>query len=116
MWRQCCKESEDDPSMISVKKSYFRNVLNTYYNIGFGSPQTDVFSTYLQLKEKIKAEKDRDMKNKLIISCDCRKNHAMLRIPDQAIYYSRQLYTYNFAAVTGSSDSKLSTVNVFAYT
>ncbi|KAL3289804.1 hypothetical protein HHI36_023196 [Cryptolaemus montrouzieri] len=52
VWRQYYKESEDDPSLISV----------TCYNIGFGSHQTDFCSTCLQLEEKIEAEKDGDLK------------------------------------------------------
>lgn len=36
------------------KENYFRHIFNTDYDIGFGSPRTNVCSTCLQLTEKIK--------------------------------------------------------------
>lgn len=65
MWRQYCKEMKTDPSMIMVKESYFRHIFNTCYNIGFGSPRTDVCSTCLQLAGKIKVAKGEELKMKL---------------------------------------------------
>lgn len=141
MWRQYCKKAESDTSFIMVKKSYFCRIFNTCYNIGFGSPRTDVCSTCLQLSERIKKEKDEKVKQNLLterrihklrakaffsmleeereglktISFDCQKNQPMPKIPDQSAYYSRQLYTYNFAVVTGSSHSSLSKENVTLY-
>lgn len=50
-----------------------------------------------------------------IISFDWQKNQAMPKIPDQFVYYSRQLYTYNFAAVSGTSHSPRSKENDFVY-
>lgn len=37
------------------------------------------------------------------------------KIPDQSTYYSRQIYLYNCTVVEGSSKSKLTKNNVFAY-
>ncbi|CAH1101800.1 unnamed protein product [Psylliodes chrysocephalus] len=101
---------------VPVKESYFRNIFITKYNLGFGSPRTDVCSTCLQLTEKIKACSDKDVKANLVIqrrvhsliskaffrllreqdegieifSFDCQKNQVLSRIPDQQAYYSRQ--------------------------
>lgn len=49
-----------------VKLSYFRYIFNNFYNLGFGSPRTDVCSTCLELEEKIKTELDTSMKSLLI--------------------------------------------------
>lgn len=124
-----------------VKLSYFRHVFNTSYNIGFGTPKTDVCSTCLELKEKIKIEIDPIKKNLLmikkrvhslrakaffeklgsapegvkIISFDCQKNLPLPKLPDQSTYYSRQLYYYNLTMVEGTSSGALSKDNVFAY-
>lgn len=38
------------------------------------------------------------------------------RIPDQATYYSRQIYIFNLTIVQGSSKHKLIKDNVFSYT
>lgn len=140
MWRMYSSEFKDTP--LEVKKSYFRGIFNRCYNIGFGSPRTDVCSVCLQLKEKIKVEKSDDAKKKLIIeyhvhklrakaffeflkeenpelltiSFDCQKNQVLPKLPDQSVYYSRQLYIYNFTAVTGSSHSPLTKENVSIYT
>lgn len=35
------------------------------------------------------------------LSFDCQKNLALPRVPDQAAYYSRQLYFYNFTICVG---------------
>ncbi|CAB3252754.1 unnamed protein product [Arctia plantaginis] len=50
-----------------VKLSYFRHVFNTSYNIGFGTPKTDVCSTCLELKEKNKIERDLIKKKILMV-------------------------------------------------
>lgn len=50
-----------------------------------------------------------------IISFDCQKNFAIPKLPDQATYYSRQLYLYNFCIVQGSSKDPLKG-NTFLYT
>ncbi|CAH2089032.1 unnamed protein product [Euphydryas editha] len=126
---------------LKVKKSYFRNTFNQNYNLGFGSPRTDVCSTCLQFSEKIKIEKDNNVRNKLLInqrihklkanaffgyvkeeqsdlltlSFDCQKNLCLPKTPDQSAYYSRQVNLFNFTIVQGSSKSKLEPSNVFAY-
>ncbi|CAH1956982.1 unnamed protein product [Acanthoscelides obtectus] len=52
------------------------------------------------------------------MSFDCQKNLTLPKIPDQSVYYSRQLYLYNFTTVTGDSHSNLTPENVriFAWT
>ncbi|RVE49656.1 hypothetical protein evm_005713 [Chilo suppressalis] len=128
-------------SIPLVKNSYFRSIFNNYYNIGFGSPKTDVCSTCLELKEKIKLESDPQKKNELItqkrvhmlranaffeklreesdglkiISFDCQKNLPLPKLPDQSTYYSRQLYFYNFTMVEGSSTLPFSKERIFSY-
>lgn len=127
---------------LTVKRSFFHSIFSKEYNIGFGSPVTDACSKCIELTEKIKSEKDREKKTTLMIekrihklranaffqklkdiedkmvtfSFDCQKNLVNPKIPDQASYYSRQLYTYNFTIVQGSSKSKMSPKNIFIYT
>lgn len=127
---------------FSVSFSFFRNIFVKRFNIGFGSPKQDVCSTCLQLKEKIKVEKNDYEKVKLmtelrihklrakaffkllqnqeedeiLLSFDCQKNLPLPKIPDQSVYYSRQLYLYNFTIVKGSSHDHLSKDNVYSYT
>lgn len=124
----------------SVTQGFFRKIFNTRFNIGFGSPKTDVCSTCLQLNENIKIEKSQIKKQEfitqqrihklrakqfykmlqeelpglLIISFDCEKNLPLPKIPDQA-YYSRQLYLYNFTIVIGSSRASMTPQNIHAY-
>ncbi|XP_050310860.1 uncharacterized protein LOC126746594 [Anthonomus grandis grandis] len=52
----------------------------------------------------------------LVLSFDCQKNLVNPKVQDQIAYYSRQLYTYNFTIVKGSSKTKLQNNNVFLYT
>ncbi|CAG4975815.1 unnamed protein product [Colias eurytheme] len=132
---------ESEYVLPEVKKSYFRRIFNTTYNIGFGTPKTDVCSTCLELIEKIKIEADPVKKNTLmvekrihslrakaffeklreaqddikIISSDCQKNLPLPKLPDQSTYYSRQLYYYNLTMVEGTSKDPLTPRNVFAY-
>lgn len=106
---------------FSVKEGFFRHIFNTKFNIGFGSPRHDVCSTCLHLTERIKIEKLEEQKkilenqlvihklrancfyellqeenqSTIILSFDCQKNLHLPKIPDQATYYSRQLYFYN---------------------
>lgn len=133
-------ESVDD--RLKVKKTFFREIFLRCFNIGFGTPATDACSKCIELSEKIKIEKVEENKIKLMtekrvhklrsnaffsklreektelltLSFDCQKNLPNPKIPDQLAYYSRQLYTYNFTVVKGSSKSKLTAENVFIYT
>ncbi|KAK4883911.1 hypothetical protein RN001_000182 [Aquatica leii] len=117
------KTKKDSP----VKESYFRHIFNTEYNLGFGTPKSDVCSTCLQLTEKIKTCNDNNVKTKLItekqvhkmkaqeyfkmlrkveenvalFSFECQKNQVMPKVPDQEAYYSREFYMYNFTVVQG---------------
>lgn len=96
-------------------KALFRKVFNTEFNLGFGSPKTDICSTCLQFQEKIKVETDIGKKTELItlkrvhslrakafydvlksqdertltLSFDCQKNQPLPKLPDQSTYYSR---------------------------
>lgn len=53
--------TEQQNSQMGVKLSYFRHIFNTEYNLGFGTPQTDVCSKCL-LREKVKGEQDETKK------------------------------------------------------
>lgn len=49
-------------------------------------------------------------------SFDCQKNMPLPKILDQATYYSRQIYIYNFTIIHGTSKTKLTKDNAFSYT
>lgn len=126
---------------LRVKRSYFRKIFNSKFNIGFKTPGTDKCSTCSMYDEQIKfaknhAKKEEFMRKKrvhklrskafykllkqtapelLTMSFDCQKNQVLPKVPDQAAYFSRQLYQYNFGVVEGSSASKLTKSNVFLY-
>lgn len=130
-----------EPTNLPVKLSYFRSIFNNKYNLGFGTPQTDVCSLCIELSEKLKREDDPAKKNvlitekrvhklkykafydklkdpnpnTLILSFDCQKNLPLPKVPDQSTYYSRQVYVHNFTVVKGNSKSELGQDNVTAY-
>lgn len=140
MWRLYQEKQED--VTLKVKECYFRNIFVNNYNIGFKTPSTDVCSKCLKLKEKIKVERNEAAKvqhmtalriHKLkarmffimlreydertfTISFDCQKNQALPKVADQAAYYSRQLYIYNFTIIIGTSTNKFPKQNVRIYT
>lgn len=124
-----------------VKLNYFREYVNINYNIGFGSPKTDVCSTCLRTDEKMKTTLTEEEKQNLIteqrvhklkakaffkllkteypnvqnFSFDCQKNLALPKLPDQACYFSQQLNYYNFTIVSGTSKGSLDPSHVFSY-
>lgn len=126
---------------LKIKESYFRKFVNRNYNLGFGTPKTDVCSVCLNFKEEIKKEKDETLKTNLITtqrvhklkanaffamlkeekdnvinySFDCQKNLALPRLPDSSAYFSHQYNLYNFTIVKGSSKSQLRSYNVTSY-
>ncbi|CAK1578323.1 unnamed protein product [Parnassius mnemosyne] len=140
MWKMYNKQPNFEAN-LKVKKGLFRKIFNNNYNLGFGSPRTDVCSTCILLLEKIKRESDEAQKQRLMVehrvhklkakaffnlvreerpnlktfSFDCEKNLPLPKTPDQITYYSRQLYLYNCTIVEGSSKTPLTTQNVFAY-
>lgn len=129
MWRMYQESVSDE---LKVKESLFRKIFVTNFNISFKSPTTDVCSICLQLNEKIKQEKNENLKQKLntdltvhktqaksfydflkkdeagvfIMSFDMQKNMPIPQLPDQITYYSRQLYCYNLTIVSGKSIGK----------
>lgn len=126
---------------LKVKESYFRYIFNRKFNIGFGSPRLDMCSTCIELKERMKLEQNPEKKNDLLvqrtihkkrakafydhlkeedpevlnISFDCQKNLPLPKIPDQEVYYRRQVYLYNLTAVKGTSKDKLTKENCTSY-
>lgn len=138
LWRMYNAERDND---LKVKQGFFRNIFNMFYNIGFGSPRTDVCSTCTSLQEQIKAVTDSSKKQELMalkaihrlkykafyqilkeeddiiktISFDCQKNQPLPKLPDQSAYYSRQFNFYHFAIVDGNSKAKLTKNNVHSY-
>lgn len=126
---------------LPVKQSFFRNIFNTKYNAGFGSPLKDTCSRCSELNFKIKKETDERTKQELIttkrfhslqakafydllrsddkeiltISFDCQKNNPLPKLPDQAAYFSRQINLYNFTVVVGKSMGKKIKDNVHIF-
>lgn len=124
-----------------MKRSNFRHVFNTNFNIGFGSPRTEVCSTCTSLDERLKYTDDLDKKKALfvekrihtlkaqsfytylkekrddllIFSFDCQKNQVLPKVPDQSAYFSRQLYQYNLAITVGDSKCPETKENTFLY-
>lgn len=127
---------------LKVKRSFFKKIFNTKFNLGFGHPVTDGCSVCIQLKLKIRSEEDEEARNTLIgkqkihklrataffdlvkennermttFCFDCQKNLPMPKVPDQMCYYGRQLYMYNFTITRGSSRDALGKESVFSYT
>lgn len=56
--------------------------------------------------------------NELTLSFDCQKNLVLPKLTDQATYYSRQFFLYNFTVCEGTSKEKLSKekVSIFTWT
>lgn len=139
MARMYNREMEDN--QLKVKEAFFRKIFNRNFNLGFGTPRTDVCSTCLSLEEQIKISTDTEAKKKLMIqkrvhklransfysllretrddlitiSFDCQKNQVLPKVPDQNAYYSRQLYIYNLCFVQGSSKDKQTKEKTFMY-
>lgn len=64
--RYCREQCQSKADNVPVKLSYFREIFNTKYNLGFCSPRTDVCSTCLSVTERIKREVDVAKNNDLI--------------------------------------------------
>lgn len=139
MWRMYQNKQEDET--LKVRQCFFRNVFNTNYNIGFKTPRQDVCSKCTEFTDKIKKSQNEEkvllmaslrihkLKAKCFytflreydehtfsISFDCQKNQVLPKVADQAAYYSRQLYIYNFTIVIGTSTNKFPRENVRIYT
>lgn len=126
---------------LGCEYDFFRTVFATSFNIGFDAPYTDKCSTCTRiecelgtakdvakrdsLKEELKGHKLRAERfyillreqndNELVLSYDCQKNLVLPKIPDQAAYYKRQLYLYNFVICEGSSNASLNSQNTYSY-
>lgn len=124
-----------------VKECFFRNHVNSHYNIGFGTPLTDMCSDCLQTQEKLKTETNQNVRKELMLanrihklkakafywylktesnniqcfSFDCQKNLALPKLADQSAYFSQQFNLYNFTVVKGPSSTTLNPENVTSY-
>lgn len=127
---------------MKVKYDYFRTIFVTDYNISFKTPATDVCSecqlltlqmksAHLSSKEKLsamtqfrvhklkaaafKALIQKEGSGVIKFSFDCQKNMVLPKLPDQAAYYSRQLYSYNLTICRGGSKSPQNKQTVTIY-
>lgn len=132
-------ESVDE--QLKVRECFFRNYVNSHYNIGFGTPLTDMCSDCLKTQEKLKTEANQNVRKELMLanrvhklkaqafyrflktecdniqsfSFDCQKNLALPKLADQSAYFSQQFNLYNFTVVKGSSSTELNPENVTSY-
>lgn len=139
LWNMYCASVE--PNLV-VKYDYFRVIFISDYNISFKCPSTDVCSECQSLKEKLKMKLPEEEKNQLMVmlrvhklkakcftemiqqespyiakfSFDCQKNMILPKVADQAAYYSRQMYCYNFTICIGGSKSAQTRNSVRVYT
>lgn len=125
LWETYNSSCENE--QYKVKYEYFREIFTKDYNISFLTPATDKCSKCLQYELRIKNKDDtclfdytlhkkranafftllkKDDEGVLTLSFDCQKNMTLPKVPDQAAYYCRQLYLYNFTICEGSSHSK----------
>lgn len=142
LWRTYNNHTDD--VAFKVTYQFFRKIFLYKFNISFKTPATDACSTCLQLKNEIQqaghgSQKKSDLmiqlrvhilkskafyshlhetetNNILLFSYDCQKNLVLPRVPDQAAYYSRQLYYYNFTVCRGHSKAPQNTDTVTMYT
>lgn len=69
----------ENPQSV-VKKSYFRTIFNQDFNLGFGTPRTDVCSKCIELDEKIKKESDQEKRIPWLLNKECissGQNHSL---------------------------------------
>ncbi|XP_063219813.1 uncharacterized protein LOC134529541 [Bacillus rossius redtenbacheri] len=132
-------------SEFKVKYSLFRHIFQYNFNISFKTPRTDACSTCLQLTNQMKAAttgseekfdlmvklrvhklkasafysqiKERRTERTVVFTYDCQKNLVLPRVPDQAAYYSRQMFMYNFTMCRGHSKAPQNkdTVTMYAW-
>lgn len=108
---------------LRVKRSFFYHIFNTKFNLGFGSPATDVCTFCYRLKNFIKFEKENNASRNAIISqlrihklsakqfnielknspdnsvsyCfDLQQIQMLPKLPIQEAFYASQLALYNF--------------------
>lgn len=125
-----------------VLYEYFHNIFSTNLNISFGSPRVDKCSRCTSLENRIATAIDPAEKSNLqvqhsvhnkradvfdeilctkveqdvsVLSNNCQKNLGLPKVLDQAAYYSRQLYLYNFMICEGISTSLQTKTNTFCY-
>lgn len=135
--------NEDVPNNLKGKAAFFRSVFNNHFNIGFGSPRTDMCFICLELDEKIKSAKNNietkqtimttkrvhKLKAKAfynllreetaglkILSFDCQKNSPCPKLPDQSTFiHDTYIYLYNYTIVEGTTKTPLNANNVYPY-
>ena len=67
---------EEYSGTLDVKYSFYYKIFVTCFNLGFGSPKTDVCSTCMKLKASISATEETDKKKELITELLVHKMHA----------------------------------------
>ncbi|XP_046661862.1 uncharacterized protein LOC124355023 [Homalodisca vitripennis] len=139
MWKMYIEQHPTEE--LKYEYDFFRLVFSENFNIGFDAPYTDKCSTCTRLECELATEKDAGKREtlklnlkahkvradkfykllqenndkELILSYDCQKNLVLPKIPDQAAYYKRQLYLYNFVICEGHSKVLLNSENTFSY-
>ncbi|XP_065361529.1 uncharacterized protein LOC135955147 [Calliphora vicina] len=133
--------NENSPDELKVKKTYFRSIFNSKFNLEVKLPRKIVCSTCSDLSDKITTCMDKHLKPTfmaqkrihslkykefykllkdenpeiLILSFDCQKKQVLPKVYGQAESNSTQLYFQNFTIVQGPSTTKLKRETVFIY-
>ncbi|CAH4030614.1 unnamed protein product [Pieris brassicae] len=132
LWKMYEEQIASTP-YLKVKQSFFRQIFNRKYNVGFGSPLKDTCSRCSELKREIEStngqEKQIHITQKRLHSLKAKafydllkkekrhsiakKTRALPKLPDQAAYFSRQFNMSNFTVVIGTSKSALDNVRTY---
>ena len=73
MWKLYNASVDDN---VKVKYDYYRSLFCTDYNVSFGTPSTDECSKCIELKERIKVEKDFSVKSNLDLELKVHKKRG----------------------------------------
>lgn len=116
------RQTQKRQGRLCCSLTKYKNVFYKYFNLGFGSPHTDTCSACSRLLLNIKSESNLDEKNKLrteyrlhklrakkffqilnttgdktiTICFDCQQNQPLPKLSIGEIFYSRQVWLYNF--------------------
>lgn len=110
MYRQYaskCQDQNEEP----VSEKYYRDIFNTKFNLGFGSPRSDVCakccsgemdetheSCYHKASEEMKSDrsKAREGSGPIYITFDLQQTMPLPKVVASEAFYLRQLWFYNF--------------------
>lgn len=76
MWKMFLEACKDDPEALACNYHFYYKIFTKEFNLGFGSPRTDICSYCEERTQRLKYEQDDSKKKKVVCELIVRRQRS----------------------------------------